>query len=495
VGVLVLLAGYATVAGLDRASRRHFWYDEICTVAIANLGSASAIWSALEGAADGNPPAFYVIESLLRNVSTNPHVSFRFVSVLGYVLLLVAVFVFVRRISDDVTAAMAMALPFLTPLFTLYAVDARPYSVLLACIGWAMVMWQQAHRAWAAIAMAMLLAGGVFLHYYAILAVVPFAIAELARWHLTRERRLAVLIGLGLTPFALLVQWPLLQAIREYYGEHFWAPTRLVHALITHDRNLELPDWWGGAIALVISAGLAWRVVRGLADSRGRKDVELSLFLLALINLPVFAVIMTRVLGGGLTSRYVLASVVGIVVALALAAARRGPRVATAFLALIVIAVGLRELDYWRSRGPLASAETHLDNVLLAEALRTSPGPALPLVISNGSYFLPMSYYGGPHMNEATYLVDRAAAVTYSQSDSVDASLARIAQLMPLVVMDRQAFLARHPAFLMFSKPDRFDWLYAQLVSDGFAIRPIWLNRVPGGHRVLYLVDRRKAGQ
>ena len=62
---------------------------------------------------------------------------------------------------------------------------------------------------------------------------------------------------------------------------------------------------------------------------------------------------------------------------------------------------------------------------------------------------------------------------------------------MRLDLAPRSQFLRQHPSFLMFSKPHRWDWLYAQLVEEGFSVRPLSVTRSEGDPlRVLYLVER-----
>ena len=56
---------------------------------------------------------------------------------------------------------------------------------------------------------------------------------------------------------------------------------------------------------------------------------------------------------------------------------------------------------------------------------------------------------------------------------------------MPLDVVPRAQFLQQHSRFLMFSKPDRWDWLYAQLVDEGYRARELFVGDPRGGSRIL----------
>ena len=41
----------------------------------------------------------------------------------------------------------------------------------------------------------------------------------------------------------------------------------------------------------------------------------------------------------------------------------------------------------------------------------------------------------------------------------------------------------------MFSKPDRWDWLNAQLADEGYRARPLFVTQSRDGSRILYLVE------
>jgi hypothetical protein len=62
--------------------------------------------------------------------------------------------------------------------------------------------------------------------------------------------------------------------------------------------------------------------------------------------------------------------------------------------------------------------------------------------------------------------------VKYTSSDSVEALMPIVARIMPLDVVPRVPFMQQHPRFLMFSKPDRWDWLYEHLVKRGLSGSP-----------------------
>ena len=179
VSLMVLLCLiYMAVAATDRASQRFFWTDEVVTVVIARLPSVSAIWSAISRMAPmASRQLFLSWTRHCRIIDTDPHLAYRLPSIIGYLLTLAALFVFVARTAGPIGGGVAMAMACLTPLFSVYAIEARPTAFVMACLSWALVVWQRIDRPWRAPMLALLLGSASALHYFAILGVVPFALA------------------------------------------------------------------------------------------------------------------------------------------------------------------------------------------------------------------------------------------------------------------------------------------------------------------------------
>ncbi|MFZ0880916.1 MAG: hypothetical protein WA002_15585, partial [Candidatus Acidiferrales bacterium] len=94
---LAVLVAYAAVRSVVAAAARPFWYDEMCTWILVHQPSVRAIWSALERAADGQGPAYYVIERAASGMFANQEIALRLPSIFGFCCLTICVFIFVRR--------------------------------------------------------------------------------------------------------------------------------------------------------------------------------------------------------------------------------------------------------------------------------------------------------------------------------------------------------------------------------------------------------------
>src|ERR1700689_3477697 len=86
---LAALIAYSVVRSVIAAAAKPFWFDEICTWIIAHLSGPHEIWQALEKAADGQPPLFYLIESHFGNLASNHEIAFRIPSILAFACILI----------------------------------------------------------------------------------------------------------------------------------------------------------------------------------------------------------------------------------------------------------------------------------------------------------------------------------------------------------------------------------------------------------------------
>ena len=141
---LAVLVAYAAVRSVVAAVTKPFWYDEMCTGVVAQQPSVHAIWNALEHAADTQGPAFYLIERAMSTMIPNQEIALRIPSIFGFCCLTICIFIFVRRRAGSTYALICSLIPFTTVLFDIYAVEARAYSLVVACVAAALVCYQRA---------------------------------------------------------------------------------------------------------------------------------------------------------------------------------------------------------------------------------------------------------------------------------------------------------------------------------------------------------------
>jgi hypothetical protein len=492
-GVLAVILLGAGAFAAYKSARQALWFDEICTIAVSKQGSTAGIWSALYHAADTNPPLFYLIELASSRVTANERLAYRLPALIGLLMTPPALFFFLRR-AGTLAALSAAVVPLLTSLYTTYAMEARPYALMIGCIAWAMVMWQQSDRPGRTVLLGLLLALAVCLHYYAVLAFFPFIVGEAARYKYSGVVRTGVWFALlgGLLPLAAF--WPLLWNLRQYYGANFWGGASLAGAVASYGEILQIVPLIAIVPVFVLAAGLHASVARqrtaGEADlPSDRLRPEECLMVLGFIALPLAGYVLTLVTHGGMSSRYFLPTILGISISAGYLISRLGRLASLTFL---LLCAAVSPMQSGLIRQPLLPG-AELD--LLYEMMDQSNAPELPVVVSAGWTYLPMAYYRSQDQQKPraalVALVSFADAVKYAHNDSADRILSVLRFYLPLDVRDFSSFLRGNRRFLLYSSDADQEWLPGKLTATGVPLVALAAQR----HHTLYLVEQTGANR
>ena len=184
-----VLVAYALVRSLVGAATSTFSYDELCGYIVVRQATVSQMWGALERAVDGQPPGFYVVERLFASIIPNEEIAFRLPFILGFCITTVCIFIFVRRRSGSAYALVCAAVALMTSLFQYYATDARPYSLVIACVAIVLLCYQRAPATGWMLLMGLMFAVSLTLNYFAVYALLPFGIAEFVLLLTARDLR------------------------------------------------------------------------------------------------------------------------------------------------------------------------------------------------------------------------------------------------------------------------------------------------------------------
>ena len=489
---LAMFIAYAIVRCLVGAATRPFWYDEVCTIIIARQPSLSGIWNALSHAADSQGPGFCLIERMSAVLLRNQEVALRLPSILAFCCITICLFVFTRRRAGSAYALVCAAIPFTTSLFNLYAIEARAYSLLVACIAIALVTYQRPPSLRWMCVMALALAASVSFNYYALLAMVPFGLAELYVLLVRRQIRWPVWIAfsLGVAPMALF--WPFLVALKHNFGAHFWAGASLSGLAFIYATIFMTSPPWGAALAAAAVLAMVGLVVfalnsKAVAAPNGAPADEYVL-VLALLGLPFIGYVAAKLTHSGMTERYVLAAVLGISLAAGCILPlldRKSVILAVGFLAALL---AVQEAAFWVAH---AHQLTGFDSPAhsLASLVTSAGHPDLPVVISDGLEYLPIAHYATPPWSQRfVTLVDAPAALIFAGNDSLDRGLIVLRSFAPLRVYDYKDFALQHATFLLYSSNgsgrDPHDWWAEQLFRDGYALNVLAVDH----QRTIYLV-------
>ena len=299
------------------ASLKPLWFDELLTYNIARQPTAGAVWMAWLEASEQIPPVVHFATHLSGSMLGFSHITARLPAMVGFWVMCLSIFVFLRRRVGLMLALMGMLLPLSIPQAYFYAYEARAYGMVLGFCGAAVVCWDLAHatpwRGLALLGLPLCLAAAVASHPYAVLVVVPLALAELARSLARRRTDWWVWAGLASVVLVILPPNPITSHIRRYPQVARWAGSRVtLFALI---------QLWGqflsvtvAYLGLLVLVCLGWdRMARAPAAPirQARPPAGDWALVLGLVALPVVGWLLANLVTGLLLFRYVIPAVIG----------------------------------------------------------------------------------------------------------------------------------------------------------------------------------------
>ncbi len=473
--LLILLA--VGLCSALHAVEKPFWYDELCTVIISRLPGASAIWNALNHAADSNPPVYYLVTRFARQLVQDDHLGYRLPSILGLMGTVTCVYFILSRRTSRLSAMVGATFVLCTPL-AVYAYEARPYSLMIACVSCAILAWQRIDDSWRyALLAAISLAAAVSLHYYAVLVFPAFIAAETSVWIFHRRFRAGAWASIiaGALPMLFFVK--LLLRYSQYYGQNFWAQPSFMQVFTAPNWLFYLGHFWGFTFSAGITAIFLYFDFAKTAsrDEPGGRPVEVKrlaieeqVLILMLLWLPVIAVAAAKITHGGMTERYMMPTILGGALAFGYLSGKTPRAVAAILLILFLTSYALSSCHVVKSalNGSLLNqrdAATHEVQAIVAEY----DGDGLPIVISNVIRHLPMAYYTPAPLNRKLYLL-------VESRDLFSAVLAQYTSIGQ--VESYSGFVSKNKEFLVVAGTgggpgERFEWLPARLAQDGNTVR------------------------
>ena len=497
-----VLIVYAMVRSGFRASVRPLWFDEVCTWILARMPNVSSVWHALAGGADSQPPAFYLLESFASRLLANQQIALRLPSILASGITLWCLFIWLRRRYEASIAFAAVIVPLLTVFYSVYALEARPYALVLACLGLALVCYDRVPAAGWTAGLALCLISAESFHYYALITMAPFVAAESVYVWKKRIVRWWVWVALvsGVAP--LLVFWRLLTNFRTYYGQHFWAKPTVVVAARTYGWLFDMPLYplafaRTTILALILGTGavlfashLLLRSLRASADDDRFSDSAIvSVFLL----LPFVFFIATKLSNGGFTERYALPVALGLALATGYGLSRLSRRAAVLIAALVFFCFGLQEFSFWKLYRAVRQYRVYWQKPI-EEMVSAAGYEDLPVMVTEPHDYLQIVYYADAQWKKRfVFVADPETAVKYGIPDGSDKELQVLRNLVPLNVVDYSDFRPQFPRFLVCSTRIRitdldWDWWLARLDEEGYRITALKTD----GRRSIYLVEQRR---
>jgi len=472
--------------GVVAATRRPLWFDEIATIYIACLPDFGSVWEALKQGADANPPLFYVINRMVLVVLGESPLAIRLPALTGFWLMSLCIYLFVRRRCEAVYAWVAALFPLATGA-GLYAIEGRPYGLVLGFSAVALLCWQEADRHprnWTPPAgVALAVAASVSCHFYAVFLVAALGIGEIYRT-IDRGRpdwRMWTALLFGLAPLAGFHE--IASAATVYAGNDWSRPTlrRTIHSYDTLLEPLLMP-----AVALLLVTSWMWILRRSSGNRDGAGDCRFwpadAAAALGFSVWPLLAGTIAILVTGVYTPRYSLPSVIGlaVLVAFVLRAAERGRLVvATVFAAILIAYSGSVGLARVRAADPAMDLGW----------VHAVASPAEPAVIDSAHLFMQVSYNAGDDPSrQLWYVADPVQSHRHTGHSSADTALLKLRSWTRLPVVKRQEFLPTYPVFYVVKDTVYDGWILTKMVADGAAVTLVRRR----GDILLFRVEQRR---
>jgi hypothetical protein len=422
----------------------------------------------------------------------------RLPSLLGYLLMQVCLFVYVRRAAGDRAALIAAALPALTATLV-YAAEARPYGLLLGLYGVALVAYQSATRSVdvasqdsqragsrsrtaALIALGLAIALTLNTHYFGILLLLPVYAAELTRTIARRKLDLAVIAGILAGTVSFVFTLPFQRAAAEY-RKHYYnlanvgprAITQAYRSLLVdytqtslHTQRLIAITFVLLAICFLGALPLRWRTFH-LPPGE-------AAFLLMLAAQPFCGFFLAFFVTHTIEVRYVLGTILAIVVLVALLVAPLLERRPVFAVSLAVVLVGIIIGGCLR-----IDAETHKSSSILASleipaelqtALDTNPDRRL--------YFQEVGHYEIAQYYAPAAVRDRIALVysvqreiRFDRHDTESLTAENLAHFSALPIVPYNQLLADPWPHIFALYHGGWDWTDQALAEDHAVVKPV----------------------
>ena len=317
---------------------------------------------------------------------------------------------------------------------------------------------------------ALFLALAVSCHYYAVITIALFGIAELTRTLVSGRIRWGVWAACLVAACPFFLELPILLHFRVVFGKTFWAQPTWNMAATTYQDYLGLNFKFDLVLmlffAIVVGESLLrilWRSMEGSSEH----DFNPSEIVLVggFLFYPALLVVLTKLLGGGYTSRYGWPAIFGLVLALVyLLRSVWLQRSAQLMGALLIIFIFQEVQDFRRLAKP--SVDEHWTK--LAELSQAEAG--LPVVIGSGLTFLEAAHYSPPGLQERLVeVVDADIANRLISADSVDKANRLLMKFVPLPIEDLSSFQAANTKFLLRSGGFG-DWFTEYLLAKKYRL-------------------------
>jgi hypothetical protein len=408
------------------------------------------LWSFLKQGLEVNPPLGYVLAAGSQSIFGRNEFGVRLPSIIGFWVMSLCLYLYLRRRLPWPFAIAGMLLPALMAAGR-YSYEARPYALVLALAGVALLAWQVAaagrRRRAALVSLAIALAAALCSQAFAVTLALPLLAGEVTRTIQRKRVDWPVWCAFASASPALLVIWRLKSAsdLTAYYRFSGSLPR---HIAATYLQMLT-PAAAPLCLAFLLVLILRRQATGAVADVPGMRTHELAA--LAGFALIPFAAVPISTLGGQYWPRYSLSCAIGLaglLAALLFSMARKSQLCGVT----VVVVLGSSFLA-----GQFLPADQRPDGSLkfvnssdeIQRFLEQIPLDA-PIVICPEMTFVELEHYSSAQVAARLYyLTDPAGAATANESTAFDAKGPLLGRFFPFRshFVDYRSFVAEYKRF------------------------------------------------
>jgi len=254
------------ICALGQSAMKFFWYDELVTLRIAQLGSVHSIFQFFQAGKDTTGLLPAMIVHAMAYLPGRPEVITRLPFEFGYLLTCLCVYRFLRfrypagyALSGTLTLALGYSF--------YYATEIRSYSFLLlgsalACVAWQSLNERRSSGVLAALGLWLGLSIAIMFHVFAGFLFIPFAIAQVVSDRASGRALWSAWAALLLFPLSLAPLVPSILAARQIYGKTFWAPPTLRSVMEVYGYFADTPARIFPALLILLAIYL-WHIREG----------------------------------------------------------------------------------------------------------------------------------------------------------------------------------------------------------------------------------------
>ena len=466
-----------------------FWVDELLvleTDTVRSFGDVINVQRTMPVSLD--PIMYHLVSHAMTLLFGATAFAIRLPSLLGFLAMQLAVFVFVRRAAGVRSALVAMLVPVLTGSMY-YAAEARPYGMLLGVFGLTMVSYQaatrDAQRALALVGLALGLMLSPNTHYFGVLLYLPVGVAELARIVSRRRIDWAIVGAYFVGLLGVAGTLPFQKAVARFRLHYYNIGQINVHTIPQSYRlmlvNLPIgPKADRDVLALIFVGFLVAIFV--CVRMRERGEVALPVgewtLLLMLALLPVFGYLLGRFVTHSMEDRYVLGAVLGLsaIVGISL---RNVLRSASAFrVAMAVLVIAAAAIVTWRVKISKAKSDALMAGMTFSPERKAQllSAPDHLIWFEEGGSFQVMAYYEPDPEVKAHlamfYSADEEMRFRGRETESL--ATTHLLKYTTLHFVPYEEFRASQgPHVVVVHPQEQWDWSTDAFAADGAAVAPM----------------------